>query len=61
MHYICLVNDILVYRSIREVGQMELDEGWVIAVPVDLIPKVIDTFHGDHVSARDTVGFAKPP
>ena len=28
-----LVNGLLHYRSIREVGHFDLDEGWVVAVP----------------------------
>lgn len=50
-----LTNGILLYRSIREVGQLDLDEGWVIAVPQKLIPKVIETFHGDHASGHGGV------
>ena len=34
---------------------MGLDEGWVIAVPADLIPKLIGTFHGDHVTGHGGV------
>ena len=50
-----LLNGILWYRSIREVGQLDLDEGWVIAVPQSLISKVIDTFHGNNASGHGGV------
>ena len=50
-----LVNGVILYRSIREVGRVQLDEGWVIAVPQSLIPKVIETFHGDHAQGHGGV------
>ena len=50
-----LVNGILMYRSIREVGQVSLEEGWVVAVPQTLEGKVIDTFHGDNASGHGGV------
>ena len=43
-----LVNGVLHYRSIREVGTYSLNEGWVIAVPRTMIPLVIRECHGDN-------------
>lgn len=42
-----LVNKVLHYRSIREVGNYDLNEGWVIAVPRSLVPQVIHECYGD--------------
>ena len=42
-----LVNGVLNYRPIREVGQFDLDEGWVVAVPAALRTQVIKECHGD--------------
>ena len=44
-----LVNNVLHYRSIREVGTYALNEGWVVAVPQTLVPQVIHECHGDNV------------
>ena len=44
-----LINGILHYRSIREVGVYDLDEGWVIAVPFALRQHVISECHGDNL------------
>ena len=50
-----IVNGVMLYRSLRDVGRISLEEGWVIAVPQSLIPKVIETFHGDHASGHGGV------
>ena len=47
-----LQQNVLYYRSIRQIGASELDIGWVVAVPQSLLAKVIqechDDGHGDH-------------
>ena len=54
-----LVNGVLNYRPIREIGQFDLDEGWVVAVPAALRTQVIKECHGDnchgHGGAAKTV------
>ena len=37
-----MVNGVLHYRSIHEVGSFDLNEGWVVAVPHSFIDKVIE-------------------
>lgn len=44
-----LINGVLYYRSIKEVGSYSLDEGWLVAVPQSLIPRVIKECHGDNM------------
>lgn len=44
-----LINGILHYRSIREIGTYNLNEGWVISVPHSLVAKVIHECHGDNM------------
>ena len=43
-----LQGPVLQYRSIREVGAFDVDEGWTIAVPGSLKDKVIAECHGDN-------------
>ena len=50
-----IVNGVLHYRPIREVGVYDLDEGWVVAVPVSLREKVIEECHGDNVCGHGGV------
>ena len=44
-----LVNGVLHYRSIKEVGTYALNEGWLVAVPHSLIHRVIKECHGDNM------------
>ena len=44
-----LVNGLLHYRSIREIGTYNLNEGWVLAVPTSLVQKIIQECHGNGV------------
>ena len=44
-----LINGVLYYRSIKEVGTYALNEGWLVAVPHSLIHRVIKECHGDNM------------
>ena len=44
-----VVGGLLYYRSIREIGTYDMDEGWVLAVPTSLRDKVIRECHEDNV------------
>ena len=46
-HSYRLQDNLLLYRSIREVGLYDIDEGWALAVPTSLRDKVISECHGD--------------
>ena len=54
-----IVNDILHYRAIRDMGLFDINQGWVIAVPASLHERVINICHTDgvlgHVGVRKTV------
>lgn len=54
-----LVNGILHYRTIRDIGIFDINQGWVIAVPASLQDRVINLCHADgtlgHVGVRKTV------
>ena len=50
-----LQGNLLFYRSLREVGIYDLDEGWALAVPVSLRNKVIAECHGDGANGHGGV------
>ena len=54
-----LINGVLHYRAIRDVGLFDINQGWVIAVPASLQERVINLCHADdlqgHVGVRKTI------